>query len=218
MKNMPSVEFQSTATRILNEIRPSATFLTVHHYLNNYGEISDFSVCFHISYINAIKRSKELLTRYEPSIMDCIDTPYNFHTLQVAREELLLSFDRTLDGTSVSSSAHAYNPIDIGEGNIPGVKLHAKQDYLHIIGFRVYKNILMKGSYPEDRRMPKTVAKHDLKSRLPISKFVQFKLSPSRFHKVVVENLTIREEDAIRDSMNNLSRIVKFGGNYEFAG
>lgn len=200
------VEFRCEATRALSEIKKGSTFLTVRHYMNNFGEICDFSVVFHVSYRNAVTRSLELLQGYTPSHSDCLGKPYLLSELFTARAELLYSFKMTLEGHNpLATSADAYSQVDDGKGSaISGVKLHDKQDILHLNGFRVYRNVLLKGNYPEDRRMPKTVAKDDLRDRLPIGRYVQFKLTPGKFRSLIVAGITIREQDVVREIMNKM--------------
>jgi hypothetical protein len=160
----PMVDFRSEATRILSEIRKGSTFLTVKHYMNNFGEISDFSIVFHISYRNAIEKSRDILDSFRFKPEDLIGKSYTLEIAEIARLELIESFQATLAGKAKSTSAHAYSAIDNGEGEaISGVKLHDTQDLLHITGFRVHKNILFPGNYPPDNRGLKTIAKDDLK-------------------------------------------------------
>lgn len=199
-------DFRSEATRILSEVQKGSTFLTVHHYLNNFGEISDFSIVFHINYLKAVARSAELLAAYSPTREDASDRPYTHRELELAKKELLESFKMTMAGNNtLAKSVHSYSRVDNGEGEpIPGVKLHDSQDVLHLIGFRVHKNILLKGKYPPDNRAAKTIAKDDIRQNLPIGKFVQFKLVPGKFRKLVVKGMTIEEEHVLRQGMESL--------------
>lgn len=199
-------DFRSVATRVLSEVQKGSTFLTVHHYLNNFGEISDFSIVFHINYLKAVARSAELLAAYSPTREDALNRPYTHRELEVAKKELLESFKMTMAGNNtLAKSAHSYSRVDNGEGKpICGVKLHDSQDILHLIGFRVHKNILLKGKYPPDNRAAKTIAKDDLRSRLPVGRFTQFKLTPGKFRSLVVSGMTIQEEDVLRQGMESL--------------
>lgn len=199
-------DFRSVATRVLSEVQKGSTFLTVHHYLNNFGEISDFSIVFHINYLKAVARSAELLAAYSPTREDALNRPYTHRELEVAKKELLESFKMTMAGNNtLAKSAHSYSRVDNGEGQpICGVKLHDSQDILHLIGFRVHKNILLKGKYPPDNRAAKTIAKDDLRSRLPVGRFTQFKLTPGKFRSLVVSGMTIQEEDVLRQGMESL--------------
>lgn len=197
------VEFRSEATRVFSEIKKGSTFLTVHHYLNNFGEISDFSIVFHVSYRNAVQRSLDLLKTMQFSLDDCTGKPYTFLELSSARMELMDSFRMTLNGHNpLATSVKAYSHVDDGYGYpISGVKLHDKQDILHLNGFRVHRNVLLKGNYPLDKRAAKTLAKSDLRDKLPVGRYVQFKLTPGKFHKLVVAGITLREEDVVRQIM-----------------
>lgn len=203
---MELVGFRSEATRILASIRPNATFLSIHHYLNNYGEISDFSVAFHVNYMNAIRRAKNLLEKYEPTRDDCIGRLYSVEHLISAKHELLNSYADTLSGSNpAATSAHAYDAVEGFEKTaIPGVKLHREQDLLHLWGFGLHKRVLFPGNYPEDRRSSLTIAKDDLRRRTPLGRFVQFKLQPGRFHRFVVEGITVKDEQVIRESHEKL--------------
>lgn len=205
---MPSrmVDFRCEATRVLSEIKKGSTFLTVRHYTNNFGEICDFSVVFHISYHNAVDRSLRLLEAYNPVDADCVGKRYCCGELRLARLELLDSFRMTLTGYNpLATSVQAYSLVDDGSGSpINGIKLHDRQDILHLNAFRVYRNLLQKGSYPEDRRAAKTVAKDDLRSKLPVGRYVQFKLTPGKFHHLVVAGITLHEQDVVRSIMNKM--------------
>lgn len=196
-------EFRSSATEILKSIRPNSTFLTVKQYMNNFGELSDFSICFHIDYLKSVARAKELLEAYKPVPADVQGRPYSFNQLMVARDELVDSYNETLSEkrNSRDTSSHAYDLIISGDGPVlDGVKLHWSQDILHVYGFQVHKKTYMKGNYPPDKRRPLTIAKDDLRRWTPLGNFRQFKLANGKFHKLVVEKMTIREQDAVRNS------------------
>jgi len=200
--------FRCEATRVLSEIKKSSTFLTVRHYMNNFGEISDFSIVFHINYRNAISRSFELLQQYKPSNDDCIGKPYVLTELSAGREELLQSFKLSLDAIRQNTvsprdkTSNVYSKIGSDSGEvISGIKLHDNQDIIHLNGLRVHRNILLKGNYPADNRLVKTIAKDDLRDKLPIGRYVQFKLTPGKFRELIVCGLTIREQDVVRQIM-----------------
>lgn len=200
--------FRSEATKILSEIRKNSTFLTVHHYVNNFGEISDYSIAFHVNYLNAVQRAKNLLEAYQPTSEDCLNRPYTVDHLRVARDELIPSFGMTIDGYNpLATSADAYEEImDQDKVLIPGVKLHKEQDILHLWGFRLHKRVVFPGNYPKDNRQLKTIAKDELRSMSPLGRFGQFKLMPGKFMKFVVEGLTVKERDVIRESLEKLQK------------
>lgn len=210
---MDTTEFRCEATKILSELRPNATLLTVRHYMNNFGEICDFSIVFHINYHNAIQRSLDLLSAYTPKREDAIGRPYTHRELEVAKAELLSSFKMTLAGNNTfTKTSHVYSRIDNGEGVIPGIKLHDTQDIIHLTGFRVWRMALLPGNYPPDNRASKTIAKDDLRRRLPIGRYVQFKLTPGKFRELKVSGMTIKVEDVVRDIMNNVTDLRPASG------
>lgn len=205
-------EFHCQATEILQSIRPNSTFLTVHHYMNNWGEVADFSLCFHVDYKKSVQRAKNLLETFRPQEFDLMGRPYSINHLRQAREELLKSYDETLSGerNSRDTSSQAYNLIVTSDGEpIPGIKLHRNQDVIHLVGFGLHKKILMPGNYGPDRRQALTIAKDDLRAFTPLGNFRQFHLEKHRFQRIVVNKLTILEEDVIRTRTSSL--IVKNG-------
>lgn len=193
-------EFRSRCTKVLSQIRKNATFLTVHHYMNNFGEISNFSMVFHVDYHASIRRSKALLEEFKPSLSYCVGRPYGVEHLKIAREELLESFEDTLRGHNPRNvHINTYDELVNADGElITGIKLHKKQDILHLWGFGVHKAVIMRGNYPIDNRSLKTMAKDELRDLCPVGKFVQFKLTDGRFDRLVVQGITIRENDVIR--------------------
>jgi len=201
-------EFQSTATEILSSIRPSATFLTIHKYLNNFGELSDYSICFHVDYLHAVKRSHALLEKYQPSLYEVAKRPFSINHLDLAKQELLLSFSQTLSGHNPNyTGKNAYAQVSYDHHQIPGLKYHISQDTIHLWGFIVFKRTILPGTYPTDQRKPLTQAKEYLRKLTPVGKFRQFKLQQHKFHKLVVENFSLSELDFVRKSLNSLREV-----------
>lgn len=201
---MANKQFISEATKIFNQIDTHAQFITIHNYTNNFGEVSTFSLCWRISYENAVIRSLELLRDLKLSVKDVIGKPYTLVHLGLAREELMESFKDTLDlGTGNNpraTSAHAYDGVLDKYGKfVSGVKLHREQDVLHLTNlFRLQKVVHVPGVYPTVNSAMKTLAKNDLSKLLPLNKFGQFKLEEGRFEKMVVSKITLTEEDMLR--------------------
>lgn len=200
--------FQSRCTRELASLRRGATFLSVQHYINNFGEVSNFSICFHVSYQNALQKAIDLLHDYEPTAQDCVDKPYSPGHLASAKFELLDSHKMSLSGNNpLATSAHAYDAVvDHDRQPIDGIKLHREQDILHLWGFLVHKVVLIPGQYPPDNRHLLTRAKDDLRAMTPLGNFRQFKLGPAKFEKFVVQGITIREEDCIREYSSKIMK------------
>ena len=81
--------------------------------------------------------------------------------------------------------------MDQNGKEIKGVKLHIDTETLHLYGFIVNKKVIMPGVYPKVNSRPLTKAKKKLQSKLAVSKFRQFKLTPEQVNSISVENLSL---------------------------
>jgi hypothetical protein len=169
----------------LSKLRPSATFLSLIGYRNEASEVADYSIVFHMSYANALKRS--LLA------LDCVVPVDDLEA--TAKRELLDSYQASLDKM-------AFTPIEelednytrfFDENNLPikGIKLHTATNTLHIYGLVAHKRILMPGQYKTTNRRPLTIAKDKLRRLCPVNKFRQFKITPQQVDSISVENLSL---------------------------
>jgi hypothetical protein len=216
----PAVDFDSECVRIFSDLRPNATYLAVHQYTNNYGELSNFSIVFHINYRNALIRSKKLLEDFKPNMAHVLGRVFSLQELREAKDDLLSSIDDSLAGINPrATSAHAYSPILAlasgeewyGESQsdpeyaVKGIKLHRRQDIVHLYGFLVHKVVLMNGNYPIVKSKPFTVARNYLRNMLPVGAFRQFKLTRGKFDRLTVEKVSVREEDVVRNYLNTLT-------------
>ncbi len=168
----------------LSKLRPSSTFLTLRGYRNERSEIGDYSVAFHISYENALKKSIEVL-----SAMDLTGD-----LEKQARFELLDSFAKSLARGSASHELEERDPtytyFKDDDGNyIKGVKMHTSTGTLHLYGTVVHKRVLMPGIYPKVNSKPLTIAKDKLRHLTPVGKFRQFRLLSSQVDNIAVEGL-----------------------------
>lgn len=170
----------------LSKLRPGSTFLTVRGYKNEAGEIADYSLAFHFSYENALKKSIETLAALD--LKEALEVQ--------ARNELLNSFAMSLQRGVASPELEDRDPTFTyfkGEdGNyVKGVKLHTKTDILHLYGLVVFKRILMPGMYPKVNSKPLTIAKNKLRYLTPVGKFRQFHITSSQVDSIAVENLRL---------------------------
>lgn len=170
----------------LSKLRPSATFLTLKGYRSESSEIADYSVAFHISYENALKRSIEKL-----SAMDLTGD-----LEKQARFELLDSFAKSLARGASSPELEERDPtysyFKDDDGNyIKGVKMHTDTWTLHLYGLVVHKRVLMSGIHKHVNSRPLTIAKDKLRHLTPVGKFRQFKLLSSQVDSVQVEKLSL---------------------------
>lgn len=169
----------------LSKLRPSSTFLTLIGYRNEHSELADYSIVFHMSYENALKKSIHALEQIVPA--DAEQT--------VARRELLDGYRASLERmaeTSIEEIDDAYTRFFDEQGNyIKGVKLHTASNALHLYGLVVHKRTLMPGIYPHRNKRALTIAKDKLRKHCPVSKFRQFKILPDQVERITVENLTL---------------------------
>ena len=169
----------------LSKLRSSSTFLTVAGYRNEYSEVADYSIIFHMSYKSALERS--IATLESLTLSSVLD--------KYARDELLDSFHRSLARVNVSpieEREDAYQHFLDEDGSyIKGVKLHTKTGALHLYGLVVHKRVIMPGIYPVRDEKPLAEAKRRLRHLTSVGKFRQFKMLPSQVDHISVESLKL---------------------------
>lgn len=174
---------------VFNKFRTGSTFLSVINYTNEWNEISDFGIVFHVDYMKAVKKAVNIWLGIKPKN----------NLEKQARIELIDSYSDTLAGKSRSLSAHSYDRIIDGSGQlIRGVKYHNGGMTIHLWGFVVNKKILVPGMYSDDMRGELTLEKNRLLKLTPISNFRQYKLTDGKFKQINVENLTFTQKDLYR--------------------
>lgn len=173
----------------LSKLHPSSTFLTLMGYRNAHSEVANYSIVFHMSYRNALKRSIDMLEQLNVS-----GASDNF-----IREELLDSFRASLKSEVVSpieEREDAYRHFQDADGNyIKGVKLHLKTGALHLYGLVAQKRVIMPGVYPTRGESPLAKAKRQMRHLTPVGKFRQFKVLPNQVDYISVSNLTLLPPD-----------------------
>lgn len=167
----------------LSKLRPASTFLNLHKYRNEAGEVADYNIVFHMSYENALKKSVAILESLVPD-----------SDLQAAaKHELLNSYHASIaqiNKTKIEDINDSYTRFFDSDGSyIKGVKMHTESGVLHLYGLVHQKIVLMPGTYKKKNSLPKTIEKNKLASRCPVSKFRQFRLLPSQVEGIKVEGL-----------------------------
>lgn len=169
----------------LAKLRPQATFLTLIGYRNEYSEVADYSIVFHMSYENALKRSIAALESVVP--MDSLQA--------LAKQELIDGYTSSLKNmaeTPVEEIDDAYTRFFDENGRyIKGVKLHTTTGVLHLYGLVNLKRVIMPGHYPQRNRRELTIAKDKLRKMCPVAKFRQFRILPSQVDRIAVESLSL---------------------------
>lgn len=106
-----------------------------------------------------------------------------------ARTELLLSFDKTLAGVNESTTDHVYEPLVVNGETVRGSRVYvgnpdptqnaATPGTVYLQGLKIGERVLdaaPNGPVPASQSAAKTVAKNVLRSRLPVSRYVSYKL------------------------------------------
>jgi hypothetical protein len=112
---------------------------------------------------------------------------------------LLQSYGMTLLGPNPRAlSAHAYRPITDGNNLIKSVKWHDNGATCHFWGFLVHKRLIVRGTYPLDRRSQWTICRERLIGLAPLSRFRQFRITEGQFKSIGVEHLNLTQKDLLR--------------------
>lgn len=106
-----------------------------------------------------------------------------------ARAELTDSFDKTLAGTNTSTTEHVYEPLTVNGETVRGARVYignpdptqnaATPGTVYLQGLKIGEKVLdpaPNGAVPASQSNPKTVAKNVLRSRLPVARYVSYKL------------------------------------------
>lgn len=174
---------------VISSVRPSATFLTIHGYRAESGEVADHQIVFHVSYRNLLWRSIVALTGIEVS-----------EEIEVeAKSQLLNSLNASLakvDSTSVEDLDDAYERFFENDGtHIRGIKRHIATDVFHLYGVTVQKRIHTPGTFKEVKSKSLTIAKNRLSAMLPVSKWRQYRITPGQVDRVTVDSRSILPPD-----------------------
>lgn len=169
----------------LSKLRTRSTFLNLHRYRAESGELADFNIVFHISYLNALKRSVAVLEALVP------DSPLQ----ALAKHELLTSYHTSIEKgetIAVEDIDDAYQRFFDSDGKyIKGVKMHIETGNLHLYGFAHQKVVIEPGTYKKVNSKPLTIEKNKLSRLTPVSKFRQFRILPSQVKKITVSHLSL---------------------------
>lgn len=162
--------------------------MSVMGYTNNFGEISNFGLVFHVNYLKAVKTALVKWQTYHPVNSAEIE----------AKEELIRSYGDSLRGYNPRAlSVHAYDTvIDSKNKVIKGTKWYIKGSECHLWAFRIHKTILVPGQYSSNNYIS---TKKRLLGLTPLINYRQFKLIEGRFDRIGIEKLSLTQQDLLRD-------------------
>jgi hypothetical protein len=172
----------------LSTLRPTSTFLTLRGYRNDFGELTDFSIAFHISYKSALQKSLKQMQSFKATT----------RLEEAARQELVDSFRLALVRAeeSIEDIQDGFTRFFDDEGNyIKGVKMHNATATLYLYGLVVHKRIREPVKYVESDSHPMTVAKDKLRYLTPVGKFRHFRITPPKVELITVQHLSLLPPD-----------------------
>jgi hypothetical protein len=188
--------FHKSIITLFSGFDTRSMFISVHNYTNNYNEVATLSLCWHVDYVNAVKKAMKIIEDYKPDVRDTKPN-VGLSDLKLAQYELIRSFKDTLtlgEGNNPRyTQKDTYIPVKDKYGKvISGIKLHARDDVLHLSNAIEVKKIIHRpGVYPTVNSAPLTIAKNILRSKTPLGKWRQFKLERSKFEKLTIQRENI---------------------------
>lgn len=184
---------KSDIITLLSGVKIGSQFATIHGYTSKEtGEVSDFSIVFGASYLNALKKSEKILshlTSFPES------DKWKLSDMKLAHQELLSSVRESLSKGPGNNSG--YTLQGYFEQVIPGVKYSQEKDSLYLEGLRIHKRVIVPGVYKKVNSSPKTLAKNELRKMLPTERFRTWKLTEDSFKSISIGNLEVGPEDLI---------------------
>lgn len=155
-------------------------------------------------YENLVARSRDMLANMSDAEVDAlvarnytgwsgrgakaVQVPVTRADFDAARAELTDSFDKTLAGTNESTTDHVYEPLLVNGEVVRGSRVYvgnpngqdaATPGTVYLQGLKIGERVLdaaPNGPVPASQSNPKTVAKGVLRSRLPVARYVSYKL------------------------------------------
>ena len=155
-------------------------------------------------YENLVARSRDMLANMSDAEVEAlvargytgwqgrgakaVQVPVTRADFDAARAELTDSFDKTLAGTNESTTDHVYEPLLVNGEVVRGSRVYvgnpngqdaATPGTVYLQGLKIGERVLdaaPNGPVPASQSNPKTVAKGVLRSRLPVARYVSYKL------------------------------------------
>lgn len=157
------------------------TFFSVKNYTNSNNETSNQLINVGVNYEKAKQKDIEFLENLDLS-QHTFKSPLDL--IIEAKEELIKAFIKPNQNRS-NGQINAYTNI------FSGVKVHNETGKLYVYGYRVSKEILVKGEYPSVNSKPLTIAKNELRALLKTSKFVNFSIEVGNTLKAKGETIEL---------------------------
>ena len=154
----------SAIFNIVKKVKNSPTgvsFVSVKEYENKANEISNYLINVGVSLENAKNSDIEYLEKLD--VQKC-ETVICKNLLEEARLALIKALKKPNENRS-NGQKNAYTTIT------KGVRLHNETNRLHVYGFFVKKDVIVKGVYKKVNSRPLTIAKNFLRKNMKSTKF-----------------------------------------------
>lgn len=177
------MDFQKFCREYLSRLPQRSLFLSVRGYQNNWGEIADHLVGFHVNYQHTIQKSLNVWQDFIPTPTAVVGHPFSLNDLIRAKEELIHSYTLSLTPPNpYYTNVNTYAPVRDSEGKIiRGVKIHRSENILHLEGYRLMKRIIRPAVPNHTQSSSLTLAKRWLREQAPVGRWGQWVLLPGRF-------------------------------------
>ena len=154
------------------------------------GEVARHTVLLGFSYMNSVQASLNQLREMFNSLTD----PLGYQ----AAGELIESFNATLNGTQTGfTKAGQYIPTGVS-----GLNVNSTDGSLQLYGLAQSKTVIIDGTHKVVKSAPLTIAKNELKKKLPLGKFREFALDVGNIHAIRANGDVLEFE-----SLNQIDKI-----------
>ena len=157
----PKISAIFNIVKKVNNSPTGVSFVSVKEYENKANEISNYLINVGVSLENAKNKDIEYLENLD---VKTLETDIDFDLLNEAKIALIKGIKSPNKNRS-NGQKNAYTTIT------KGVRLHNETNRLHVYGFFVKKDILVKGVYKKVNSRPLTIAKNFLRKNMKSTKF-----------------------------------------------
>lgn len=167
----PSNAFLSRIKSEIEAINASgrATFIGITYTAKGTGETARHVLNLGVSYHNAVAKAIHELS--------CIDRK-TLSGLEIeALDNVLGSYQNTLDKAAIGEKNDAYTKADVYIDICPGLKMNKNDFTFELHAMSVSKKVLVEGVHKTVASRPLTIAQNKLKKGLAVDKYRSFKLS-----------------------------------------
>lgn len=118
--------------------------------------------------------STDVLYRKDIALLEAMIPDLTGVELLAAQELLQSRHNSFANGIGHNDAYTCEDVYQTVNNNTQGVKIHKDNGELHIVGLMEHKTVLEPGVYKEVKSSPKTIAKNNIRAKLPSTRFRQY--------------------------------------------